>query len=109
DWNIYFTAGSQPTTVTAFVQPGGVGNACNYAGKAVNDTLSKTIDTSLDATGLKSAWADYQKALYDDLPYFTIANPLELIAHTKSVAGVTMNYTTGPGDPEAIGSIFVKS
>lgn len=107
DWNIYFGAGTYPTTSSAFFIPGGVGNGCNYDNPELTAAFDSTRDPQATAEQLDQAWADYQQAVYDDAAQFSIANANDLIAHRDNVGGVTGDIQSG--DPWIFANIYVAT
>jgi ABC-type transport system substrate-binding protein len=87
--HIYYQgAGGNYVAQASFLLPGGPGNYCKLDNPVINASWAKTRDVSLDGAGLKTAWANFQKTAYDEVPFFVVANPTIGIAHTSKVTGV---------------------
>lgn len=105
DWNIFFGAGTYPTTSSAFFLPDGVGNACNYDNSDVTETFNRTRNPQASPEELGQAWSDYQQAVYADAAQFSIASANDLVAHTDKVQGVGAEIESG--DPRAFAGLYV--
>ncbi|MEA3077806.1 MAG: peptide/nickel transport system substrate-binding protein [Actinomycetota bacterium] len=95
DWNVYSGGGSIPTSVSAFIINGGVGNPCKYDNPGVASTYLRTQNPQATQAEMKAAWVDFQNAVYTDLPFVGIANPVRLVAHTKKVKGFSGDTNDG--------------
>ncbi len=104
--NLESIAGSA-TSIGQYILPSGVANPCKYDNAAVTAAFNATQDTSKSQEQTNQAWAEAQKAFYDDLPFVIINKAFVLMGHSKKLPDPTLASLT-ESNMSAWGELYVK-